>query len=118
MSESGSAVNHSRQSSLARSFRGFTMVELLVVIGIIVMLVGLLIPMVNKAYKSSVRSRITSDLHVIMQGLENYKLDQRDYPRMNLPDEYPNKQPDATGVLQPIDGAVLLCWALYAPGPD
>jgi len=95
------------------------LVELLVVIGIIVMLVGLLVPMVNKAYKSSVRSRITSDLHVIIQGLEAYKLDQHDYPRLNLPEEYPKQQPDtANGQLAPIDGAVLLCWALYAPGPD
>jgi type II secretory pathway pseudopilin PulG len=109
---------HCSQVPPTRAIHGFTLVELLVVIGVIVLLIGLLVPMINKAYKTAVRSRITSDLHVIIQGLEAYKLDQRDYPRLALPDEYPNHQPDATGQLTPIDGAVLLCWALYAPGPD
>ena len=100
---------HICKPSHVRASRGFTLVELIVVIGIIVLLMSLLIPMVSKAYRTSVRTRMAADLHAIAQGLEAYKLDQKDYPRL---------APYAAGQGSPqIDGAILLCWALVAPGP-
>lgn len=91
--------------------RGFTLIELIVVAGVIVLLASLLVPMLAKAYKSSVRSRMLADLHVLSQGLEAYKLDQRDYPRIYANPANQNTDPR-------VDGAILLCWALIAPGPD
>ena len=79
------------------------MVELIVVVGIIVVLAGILVPAISHAYKHAMRVRIRSDLQVLSHALDAYKLDQRDYPRLDAG--------------SPLDGAVLLCWALYAPGP-
>ncbi|HEX3355961.1 MAG TPA: prepilin-type N-terminal cleavage/methylation domain-containing protein [Tepidisphaeraceae bacterium] len=61
--------------------RAFTLVELLVVIGIIVVLVGILTPAVMKAYRSATRARIAADLNTIATALESYKSDFGDYPR-------------------------------------
>lgn len=81
---------------------GFTLVELLVVIGIIVLLISILLPMVNRAYRESIRASMAADLQVISEALEAYRHDFGDYPR-------PSGQ---------ADGAVILCWALVAPGPQ
>lgn len=81
--------------------RGFTLVELLVVIGIIVLLISILLPMVNRVYRESVRTAMAADLQVIGEALDAYRHDFGDYPR-------PSSQ---------ADGAEILCWALVAPGP-
>jgi type II secretory pathway pseudopilin PulG len=73
-----------RATPRARSIRvpGFTLVELLVVIGIIVLLIGILLPMIARAYRQSQRARIASDLNAISAALEDYKHDFGDYPRL------------------------------------
>jgi type II secretory pathway pseudopilin PulG len=86
--------------------KGFTLVELTVVIGVIMLLTSILIPMVVKAHRVTVRSRMKADIGAIGSGLEAYRVDQRDYPRLSLSQD---------GV--EVDGAVLLCWALISPGP-
>lgn len=83
---------------------GFTLIELLVVVGMIVLLATILVPAVSHAYKVAVRTRMAADLQVVSQALDAYKHDFGDYPRIGGP--------------QPVPGAVLLCWALVAPGPD
>lgn len=61
--------------------QGFTLTELLVVIGIIVLLVGILLPMVMRAYRGADRQRTASDLNAIAVALDAYKADFGDYPR-------------------------------------
>src|SRR5258708_4643018 len=87
--------------------RAFTLVEMIVVIGILVLIMAAIAPMLGKAAKSARRARVQSDMQVIGQALESYRTDHRDYPRYL-----------ATDPLTPtISGAELLCWALMAPGP-
>jgi prepilin-type N-terminal cleavage/methylation domain-containing protein len=73
------ADDHTRRG---RSRRGFTLVELLVVIGIIVLLIGILLPMIARAMRQGNRARIASDLNAISAALDAYKADFGDYPRL------------------------------------
>lgn len=97
-----------------RSTRGFTLVELLVVIGIIVLLVSILLPMVNTARNHAKRASISSDLIGIAQALDQYKHDWGDYPQVT--NGIPNTA-QGSAAANPSTGAVALCWALIAPGP-
>jgi len=69
--------------------RGFTLVELLVVIGIIVLLAGLGLPMVLRAYKSGTKMRSQADLQTISAALNAYKQDFGEYPRVATPNTGP-----------------------------
>jgi type II secretory pathway pseudopilin PulG len=94
--------------------KAFTLVEVMLVAGIVTLLLSMALPVIGKARKVAMRARMKADLGVIEQGLEAYRLDHRDYPRLpgNQPVQYGYDygQPD-------IDGAELLCAALIAPGP-
>lgn len=93
-----------------QSRAAFTLVELLVVIGIIVLLIAILLPAVNRAYNNSVRVRMEADLHTISQALEVYHNQFGDYPR-------PGLMPKNT-LNRTVSGASCLCWALVAPGSE
>jgi prepilin-type N-terminal cleavage/methylation domain-containing protein len=93
--------------------RAFTLVELLVVVGIIVVLLAILLPMLTSVRKKATRTRIAMDLQNLSQCLEHYRQDFKDYPPVDM---------SATNPILlhgPADriGAVTLCWALLAPGP-
>ncbi len=96
--------------------KGFTLVELMVVVGVATLLLSMAFPVIGKARKVAMRARMKADVGAIEQGLEAYRMDHRDYPRLpaNLSSAndyaYSNYQPD-------MDGAELLCAALIAPGP-
>src|SRR2546429_9873415 len=62
---------------------GFTIIELLVVIGIIVLLIALTTPVIFKAWRSGQRTKLASDFATISMGLEEYKKDHGDYPRVD-----------------------------------
>jgi prepilin-type N-terminal cleavage/methylation domain-containing protein len=98
------------RSDPGRGRAGFTLVELLVVIGIIVLLAGILLPMASRAYSKAVRAREALELQAIGAALENYKQDHGMYPD---PGADPNV-PSTT--LGPLRGANTLCRALIAPG--
>jgi len=62
---------------------GFTMVEVLITIGIIVLLAGLLLGGLAIAKKRATEIRIHSDLALIGTALDYYKTDFGDYPRFD-----------------------------------
>lgn len=80
--------------------RAFTLVELLVVIGILVLLAGLLMPMLTRAYRSSTKAKLTADIQTISTGLIAYHQDFGTYPT----------------VVTPNTGFAVLGKALVAPG--
>jgi prepilin-type N-terminal cleavage/methylation domain-containing protein len=84
----------------------FTLVELLVVIGVIAVLIGLLLPSLSKARKSSERTRCLSNLHQISVAYQLYLHDHRQrVMRINpLPTEtglLPFQAPSLVEVLNP-----------------
>src|SRR5580765_5269727 len=89
-------------TSRPKSCAGFTLVELLVVIGIIALLAAFAIPMIYKAYKSGVATKTKADFQVISTALEAFKADTGDYPRVDAPNT----------------GFAVLCKELVAPFGD
>jgi prepilin-type N-terminal cleavage/methylation domain-containing protein len=73
-------------SAIPRPRSGFTLVELLVVVGIIVVLMAILLPVINTARRSAARNAIRMDLQTIEMALEAYKQVFNDYPRAYDPD--------------------------------
>jgi prepilin-type N-terminal cleavage/methylation domain-containing protein len=69
----------------SRRRSAFTLVELLVVIGIILVLMSILLPGLSRAWKIAFRSRMRADLQVISTALEAYRADFDQYPGLVNP---------------------------------
>src|SRR4051794_38654020 len=63
---------------------GFTLIEMLVVVGIILILVAILLPSIFAMRRQSERYRTQGDLNVIVQACYEYKKDFKDIPRQPL----------------------------------
>jgi prepilin-type N-terminal cleavage/methylation domain-containing protein len=62
--------------------RGFTLVELLIVMGIMLVLASILVPMVIKSYKTAQQTRMAADFQSISVALGAYKTDFGMYPEV------------------------------------
>lgn len=87
-------------SAPQRHPRGFTLVELLVVIGIIALLISILLPALNKARESAMSVTCASNLRQIGGMFANYVADHRRLPPLNSQTSYNAKaiNKDAMGM--------------------
>ena len=64
---------------MARARKGFTLVELLVVIGIIAVLIGILLPTLSRAREQAKATQCLSNLRQLGMGLQLYQNDNKDF---------------------------------------
>jgi prepilin-type N-terminal cleavage/methylation domain-containing protein len=98
-------MRHSQSLAAGRT-RGFTLLELVVVIAIIVVLTGIVLPVVNKVREQHARARCQSNLMVIMLAAHNYEANHNELPSGVLG---PNSKIDgASGPMQQVGMLTLL----------
>jgi len=79
-----------------RSSPGFTLVELLTVIAIILILVGMVMVTMSFTSSKAARTRALTEIHALSAACESYKTDNGNYPQdQNLTDS-PNLDPNST----------------------
>lgn len=85
---------------------GFTLVELLFVIGIIALLVGILVPSLQQARQQALRLRCASNVREIAKGCKSYMLEDRMH-RENVGGQMPCGEPDPVYSFNPDNGNVM-----------
>jgi len=86
-----------------QKMRGFSLVELLVVLGIMLLLMSIALPLLMKVRNSARRSAMFNQLQMLATGLDAYAHD--------FGEAYPDVNPSVE------NGAFRLCSALFAPAP-
>ncbi len=108
-----------RPSAARRS--GFTLLEVLISVGIIALVVGIAIPMILRSRTKAFVIRTRADLNTIAGALDEYKATFGDYPRFADPvDDVASASNPGSGTWLDYStdrGARLLCRALLGPGP-
>ena len=66
-----------------RRYKAFTLIELILVVGIIIVLSGLVLSTVGYARKKGARARAETEIAAMSAACENYKADNAVYPRDN-----------------------------------
>jgi general secretion pathway protein G len=84
-----------------RRYDGFTLIELVLVVGIITVLSALVLSTVGYARKKGARARAETEIAAISAALENYKADNGVYPRGNA--DLSNNPPFDTDTLNPVN---------------
>src|SRR6516165_5699326 len=71
-----------------RRYYAFTLIELILVVGIIIVLAGLVLSTVGYARKKGARARAETEIAVLSAACENYKADNGIYPRSSTTDAF------------------------------
>jgi type II secretory pathway pseudopilin PulG len=104
---------HADSTAPGKPHRAFTLVEMLIVIGIMILLITILLPVLSKVTRQAQRYKVGTLMNAISQGLEAYKGDFGDYPRLPF-----LSQTSAVPNYEQGDGFALLGVALMGPGPQ
>jgi prepilin-type N-terminal cleavage/methylation domain-containing protein len=96
--------------------KAFTLVELLVVIGIITILMGLLLPAISQMHRSAQITGQKADFQTIATALDAYKADFGDYPKNDVLTRFTTNLLVTPAVLAPIH--LTLAAALMGAGPQ
>src|SRR5713101_6362398 len=71
-------------------YNAFTLIELIVVVGIIIVLAGLVLSTVGDARKKGARARAETEIAAMSAACENYKADNSAYPKDPTPNTATN----------------------------
>jgi len=72
---------HRRVSLRARAYRGFTLLELMIVISIILILVGMAAGIYTRTVQHARESVLKKDLQTMREAIDNYTLDKQQAPQ-------------------------------------
>src|SRR5882724_2664104 len=79
----GERLTNCSHDRCGRRYNAFTLIELIVVVGIIIVLAGLVLGTVGYARKKGALARAETEIAAMSAALENYKADNGIYPRGN-----------------------------------